>query len=154
MKNNVVICREEKVYKYLVIPLYLWAMLALLILSLEKLYFFIILAESLICYTSLDATDYKFCNEDDGYNTCFASYDQCKSKQILVQIITSSAMFTDGQVKERGCSTKHNICDDLDSSETACKKKPRHFLKSIFISNPFQTGSRSPGDAEIKRKSR
>ena len=67
--------------------------------------------------------------------------------------ISSSEMFTDGQVKERGCSTKHNICDDLDSSETACKK-PRHFLKSIFISNPFQTGSRSPGDAEIKRKSR
>ena len=28
----------------------------------------------------------------------------------------------DGQVKERGCSTKHNICDDLDSSETACKE--------------------------------
>ena len=62
-------------------------------------------------------------------------------------------MFTDGQVKERGCSTKHNICDDLDSSETACKEKPRYFIKSIFISNTFQTGSQSPEDVEIKRKS-
>ena len=45
--------------------------------------------------------------------------------------ISSSEMFTDGQVKERGCSTKHNICDDLDSSETACKENS---VKVIFIS--------------------
>ena len=45
-------------------------------------------------------------------------------------IISSSVMFTDGQVKERGCSTKHNICDDLDSSETACKEKPGYFNNS------------------------
>ena len=44
-----------------------------------------------------------------------------KSKQIKVH--PSCLIFTDGQVKERGCSTKQNICDDLDSSETACKEQ-------------------------------
>ena len=110
------------------------------------------LAEGLICYTSVDATDYKFWNEHDGYNTCFASYDQCKSKQISVQIKSSSVMLTDGQVKERGCSTKQNICDDLDSSETACKEQI-YFIRFFLISKTFQMGSQSPEDVEIKRKS-
>ena len=35
-------------------------------------------ATSLICYTSADASEYKFCNEHDGFNTCYASYDKCK----------------------------------------------------------------------------
>ena len=29
--------------------------------------------------------------------------------------------FLDGEIVERGCSTKHNICDDLSISETMCK---------------------------------
>ena len=36
------------------------------------------LVECLICYTNAEASEYKFCNEHDGYNTCFASYDKGK----------------------------------------------------------------------------
>ena len=31
---------------------------------------------------------------------------------------------SDGQIIDRGCSEKHNICDDLSSSEVACKNQP------------------------------
>ena len=34
---------------------------------------------SLICYTDLEAVNFEFCNEDDGYNTCFASYNKSKA---------------------------------------------------------------------------
>ena len=34
-------------------------------------------ASSLTCYTNVEATTTKFCNEADGYNTCFASYNKC-----------------------------------------------------------------------------
>jgi len=51
-------------------------------------------------------------------------------------------------VKERGCSTKHNICDDLDSSETAygfpvsrgCKNKEKISVKTRDCENRVENG--------------
>ena len=32
----------------------------------------------LTCYSDVEANQWKFCDEDDGFNTCFATYDQSK----------------------------------------------------------------------------
>jgi len=54
----------------------------------------------------------------------------------------------DGQIKERGCSTKENICDDLSSSETAygfpvsrgCKNKEKISVKTRDCENRMDGG--------------
>ena len=49
-------------------------------------------------------------------------------RSILVVFKTTANLiffYLDGQIKERGCSTKQNICDDLDASETACKENSK-----------------------------
>ena len=38
----------------------------------------LILASCLTCYSDLEANQWKFCDEDDGFNTCFATYDRSK----------------------------------------------------------------------------
>merc|ERR1712012_48581 len=106
-------------------------------LEMEKLFYFTFMQFSftqilsLLCYTDPEATTYQFCNEHDGYNTCFASYDKY------------------GQIKERGCSTKENICDDLSSSETAygfpvsrgCKNKEKISVKTRDCENRMENGT-------------
>ena len=35
-----------------------------------------ILGEALVCYTDIEANSYKFCDEFDGYQSCYATYDK------------------------------------------------------------------------------
>ena len=46
---------------------------------------------SLICYTDKEASQYKFCNEDDGFRSCYASYD--KGEHLKVDALMSKVQF-------------------------------------------------------------
>ena len=48
-----------------------------------------ILGETLVCYTDIEANNYKFCDEFDGFQSCYATYDKGKnvSKRILIVLI-------------------------------------------------------------------
>jgi len=56
---------------------------------------------------------------------------------------------SDGEVTERGCSTKNNICEDLESSETAygfpvsrgCKTKEKISVKTRDCENRIEEGT-------------
>ena len=39
---------------------------------------FNIQGDALVCYTDIEANNYKFCDEFDGYQTCYATYDKGK----------------------------------------------------------------------------
>ena len=38
-----------------------------------------ILGEGLVCYTDIEANNYKFCDEFDGFQSCYATYDKGKT---------------------------------------------------------------------------
>eukprot|EP00090_Calanus_glacialis_P000809 TRINITY_DN10565_c0_g1_i1.p1 TRINITY_DN10565_c0_g1~~TRINITY_DN10565_c0_g1_i1.p1 ORF type:complete len:156 (-),score=17.16 TRINITY_DN10565_c0_g1_i1:14-481(-) len=73
----------------------------------------------LSCYIDVEGREQDRCREDDGYNTCFTSYD------------------INGQVTARGCSTEDNICVNEHSVQS------RHlygFLSSLGCASKEKIG--------------
>ena len=37
-----------------------------------------------MCYVDVEAKEYKFCDEFDGWQSCYSTYDKCKKYKISI----------------------------------------------------------------------
>ena len=80
------------------------------------------MVSQLKCYSNIEGTEMKLCEEDNGYTSCFTKY---LGFYMLIPGLNPRIKFLDGQVVGRGCSDKGSMylyedhCETFKSKEKA-----------------------------------